>query len=773
MPEITNASRYNNPCQQNYSLRRTRSGYEPSDTESEWQESPWHEGLLTSDGPITPLVPSRTISPLKYSTRPILREDNGSLKVPGARRHSRSPYSRARIGNDGNSSLACENLEKNANPLEVPEHCRHISPYKVNREDSNYGNNEVTNSLRKKSHRTPPRFREYVENGVLSQFQHVPRGSERSNYSRNRSISTPKLRSREKEQPISDFHGISQGPSPIVRQMTHNVQDTEAARDPSPNKIQDMVGSKKLPKSPSHNAYAAMSTDSISPGDIFFSRDCGVPQKSSVYLNGDKTCDPPRKAVSETNIVSHHGNRGIYSPVRTTKTISISTVLSQTNTSSTSAVSRMSSGRTNTSSGSVTNRLSSGRVSDDGSKFSASSGKLGGNFRSFTLNRQKGQIDAWLSCVKGGSCRKSKSPECRTIDEISFIERALVVEEMRLFWADKHRPWTLNGFICHRMQVQQLKQLVSCNNFPHILFKGPQGSGKKSLCKALVQEIFGDSSLKEAKHVQIVAPITSSPHHVEVNLKSQLKNARYTLIALAREIAGNHAEAPEISDPSFRMDFKVIVLFGVDKAMENVQHLIKWIIECYTDACKILLCCEDGTDILDSIKSRCKLVSIDAPGTNEIMDVLIQIAKKENLELPLSFAGSIAAESKQNLREAIMALEACKANNYPFVDGQPIPFGWEEVLMELAADILADPSPKRLFLTRGKLQKLLVESVHPKLILQKLVEQFLKGIEAGIKRELYYWHAYYDKRLPTGPSALLKLEEFVAKFMSLHRKSRT
>lgn len=74
-------------------------------------------------------------------------------------------------------------------------------------------------------------------------------------------------------------------------------------------------------------------------------------------------------------------------------------------------------------------------------------------------------------------------------------------------------------------------------------------------------------------------------------------------------------------------------------------------------------------------------------------------------------------------------------------------------------------------MVRGKLQKLLVEFVPPKLILQKLVELFLKGIHASIKREVYYWHAYYDKRLPAGASALLKLEEFVAKFMSIHRKN--
>uniref|UniRef100_A0A251T7C7 Uncharacterized protein n=1 Tax=Helianthus annuus TaxID=4232 RepID=A0A251T7C7_HELAN len=132
------------------------------------------------------------------------------------------------------------------------------------------------------------------------------------------------------------------------------------------------------------------------------------------------------------------------------------------------------------------------------------------------------------------------------------------------------------------------------------------------------------------------------------------------------------------------------------------------------------------------------------------MEVLIQISRKENFDLPMKFAAKIANKSKQNTRKAIMALEACKSH--------------------------------KLFLIRGKLQKLLVEFVHPKLILlvklqplsqtiistsvsitqifmlnvstmQKLIEQFLKGVEANVKKELYYWH------------------EFVAKFMSIHRKT--
>lgn len=33
--------------------------------------------------------------------------------------------------------------------------------------------------------------------------------------------------------------------------------------------------------------------------------------------------------------------------------------------------------------------------------------------------------------------------------------------------------------------------------------------------------------------------------------------------------------------------------------------------------------------------------------------------------------------------------------SYPFIDGQAIPLGWEEVLEELSAEILDDPAPKR------------------------------------------------------------------------------
>ncbi|KAK1298489.1 hypothetical protein QJS10_CPB14g00023 [Acorus calamus] len=556
---------------------------------------------------------------------PIKRPDPSRRSPIPQRSTSRSPYKPNRRANhvvvddDEVGDGGVIDSRKNISPFNKNSDRRHVSPYRMRRESLAHGNRH------------------------------------------HRSMSVPKPRQPWEQQP-------KRNPSPLP-----NKSPTIGAP------AEEINGMLKLTKASSSNSLLMQSTDSISPGDIFFSRDVGVRERRTVMVG---TQQKPREAVS---------------------------------------VSTMTSSQTNTSSYKTSNN-------DSGSY---PSGKNGGSSRKFTANRQRSQSDTWFSCVRGRSCGKSKSPETRQTDEASFIERALVVEDLRPFWADKHQPRRLDGFICHKQQAQYLKQLISHTNYPHIMFQGPSGSGKKALSRALLCEAFGDSALRishdlkhyhiqqEARPIQVVVPLTSSPHHVELNLKSGTKTARYALMGIIKEIAANRAAIPEISDASFKADYKAVQ---------------------------------------ESVKNRSKLITLGAPVTHEIMEVLIYIAKKENFDLPMSFAAKIAAKSRQNMRRAIMALEACKAHNYPFVDEQPIPLGWEEVLVEVAAGILGDPSPNRLFHTRGEIQQLLVEFVNPKLILQKLVEEFLKGIEASLKRELYYWQAYYDKRLPSGTSALLKLE---------------
>ncbi|XP_042379004.1 uncharacterized protein LOC121971688 isoform X1 [Zingiber officinale] len=806
MLAMENVSRINKSHHQS-SFGLVRSGYEPSDTESEWQESPWHDGLLTSGRQIAPQHHQHTItvSPLHYNQKYFDEGNNNrTTYVPRTsstpRRQNRFPYNPLKGGEELNFPSVGSSLRKNTSPLKASDHQRHISPYRSRYEEPIHQNHGLHHSVGKRSHRTPTRSHKLSDINPHTQFHELSVASGRSSYNANRSVSAPKSKGMEEFQVITGPAAPTrQRCSPLVNTTIHGQIGHAYPRDPPITTGSDVIADKNLSRVPSYNAYDLKSIDSISPGDIFFSLDqVALAQKNSDTGVGkkDQTFSQKTQMVSESNIPSHQFSRGTNYCGQTSQSISVRGVVSQTSNNS-SSISQRSNGGTSTNFFSSNTRLSKSRVSNESTKFSDDGGKVSGGFIKFAINRQKNQTDLWFSCVKGASCGKSKSPKHRTIDEASYIEKAIVVEELRQFWADKHRPRSLDEFICHRQKVQQLKQLVSPSNCPHILLKGPTGSGKKSVCLALLHGLFGDSSSRvtfELKHykvqwhtiaeamkvsflvlesnpLQITVPLASSAHHLELNLRLLGKNANHALMAVVKEIAENHVLVPEISDASFKMDIKVIVLYEVDKVTENVQHLVKWIMDCYAHVCKIFICCQDDFAITDSIKSRCKIISIDAPVTHEIVEVLTQIAVRESFELSTTFAARIATKCKHNIRKSIMALEACKEHNYPFMDRQLIHTSWEEILVEIAAEILDDPSPRRLVLARGKFQKLLVEFVHPKLILQKLVEELLKGVERSRKREIFYWHAYYNKRLPAGTSALMKLDEFVAKFMSIHRKS--
>ncbi|XP_031388335.1 uncharacterized protein LOC116201292 [Punica granatum] len=767
---------------QSSSLKQRKSGYEPSDTETESREHDCKGGVLGSQDPQLGAMFMRDTNPGPLKLRPWHSppkvENGGSPPermfeaTSMRRRHSsKSPY-KPRRDDAGNALLPqpSSDFHRNVSPFSKLEHRRHRSPYKLWREERDLDNNNDLDGVgtnRKQSRRTPTKD----GRAGISPIQDIGQTSVRSNYLQ-RSISTPKLRIGHIAQNKNYGQVEQKGgrtSSPLAMNTVRKQREASPMKAPSVGEINEMVANLKLARAPMFGAPNFESNDSIAPGDIFFSRDYTALMMQNDALPKNNGSDTQFNPVSEVDTIRDSNSNRWNNPNGVFE-------LNPQRNSSYSSVPQMGMNYSST-----TSRHSSSKRSTTSSKMSNSSTRTTDSMKKFTANRKKSQSEPWFACMRRQSCKTSKTPETKAFDEASFIDKAFVVETLRQFWADKHQPGSLDGFTVHKQEAQLLKQLVSSDVCPHILFQGPSGSGKRALTMAFLQEIYGDQScnvshelrnfqIQEKRQMQIAVPLTSSAHHVELNVHKEL-NARYALMAIVKEINNYHAIAPEVSTADFKADYKVIVLYEVDKAAESIQHLIKWIIDCYSDSCKLILCSEDDGNILESVKSQCKVIKVDAPVAHEIMEVLIQIARKEDFELSMNFAAKIATKSKQNIRKAIMALEACKAHNYPFVEDQPIPFGWEEVLVELASEILADPSPKRLFFIRGKIQKLLMDFVHPKLILQKLIEQFLRGVESSSRRELYYWHAYYEKRLPTGTTALLKLEEFVAKFMSIHRKS--
>ncbi|OIT36206.1 replication factor c subunit 3 [Nicotiana attenuata] len=637
------ASTYNRTLQLKISssMRQRRSGYEPSDTETDWTlDSPHLEANANNEKEIHLEEPESEEPDLALQKA----KDNNFLNVswrtnvpsPARRRTTKSPYKPRRDTDDDDVHSPEKALprsvstfarrpdlysRRNVSPFQKSEYHRHTSPYKY--ED------EFADSDRK-------------QNNVHSRL------GEKSNYNR-RYASAPRPDRQHRFDASKERRKADKTTSQLPnRSLSRKERETPNKHGPTGGELNEMIAKAKISGSSTGANHMFESTETIAPGDIFFSQDYAALTMQQITENKS---NKKTHVLTDKNVVLSAKTPSNFNNQSSRRNLSSNTMTRPTMSASSS-------------------------VSRQSSNLSEASGRTTASMKRFTTNRQKKQSEAWFPCLNKGSCRTSRreSPERgRPIDEALVIAKASIVESLRPFWADSYQPASLEGFTCHKQEALLLKDLVSSNEtLPHILLKGPSGSGKRTLAISLLHEIYGDAicnishdlryfQIKETRPVQVVVPVCSSPHHIELNVQLE-PNARYAIMAFVKQIGTEYAQTPEISRANMKADYKVIVLYNVDKAAENIQHLIKWIMDCYSDACKLILCCEDDVSILDSVKSRTKVVELAAPVTHEIMEVLIQIARKEDFELPMGFAAKIAAKSKQNLRRAIMALEACKAH---------------------------------------------------------------------------------------------------------------
>lgn len=429
------------------SLKPRRSGYEPSDAETDFQETPWHGhnrkisgGLESEVTKAAELELARNISPWKHGRRHSSRFEydgastrNDAVASPVHRRtSSKSPYKQRRDDGTVRSPITGSETHRTISPFSKAERRRHVSPFKSDKEEHDLNDaDEIVSSNRKQNQRrrstTAPRVRARSEVEQQSNYDPTPTKGER----------TPS--------PLSKGLAITttlgeRTPSPISKAMIQKQRQAPHTKSPSVGEINDMIANAKLartpPKANAPLAFGSSDSISIAPDDIFFSRECKI-------LALPKTVNPipkPRNGGFENHLinpnikmVSQRGNAFDHYARGTPSSYG----LSQTTTTTSS------------------------------SALSDTSGRTTASAKKFTANRRKSESHSLFACMrKGGSCRKTKSPERAPVfNEASFIEKAFVVESVRQFWADKHRPASLNGFTCQKQEAELLKGLVSYRTY--------------------------------------------------------------------------------------------------------------------------------------------------------------------------------------------------------------------------------------------------------------------------------------------------------------------
>jgi replication factor C subunit 3/5 len=144
----------------------------------------------------------------------------------------------------------------------------------------------------------------------------------------------------------------------------------------------------------------------------------------------------------------------------------------------------------------------------------------------------------------------------------------IIIAQMSLLWTDKYRPKSYDKMELHTDLNTQLQKISKNPDFPHILFFGPSGSGKKTRLNAFLKELYGSKAEKTRidlktmkvgtsgqKEIQITT--VSSSHHIVLNPSEAGNNDRYVITQVIKEIAQS---APIIEEGEEAKKFKIVVL---------------------------------------------------------------------------------------------------------------------------------------------------------------------------------------------------------------------
>jgi len=345
--------------------------------------------------------------------------------------------------------------------------------------------------------------------------------------------------------------------------------------------------------------------------------------------------------------------------------------------------------------------------------------------------------------------------------------------DSNILWIEKYQPKSLD-LLKYNIDIgKQLKELLEGDDFPHILFYGTSGAGKRTLAHCLLRELFGSRvdkmrgeirEFEKGKSSKVECTVISSSYHIEVTPSEAGNNDKIVVQKLIKEVAGSHIVMTEN-----QKKFKVIIINEMDYLSKDAQAGLRRTMEKYMGNCRILMNCQCISKVIEPLKSRCLLVRVPAPSYEEVENVCKKIMTHESATVSKEKLREIALKSKRNMRRAIMMLQVIVVNEERASIQVP---QYEAFTQEIATDIVREQTPKQLKDIREKFDELLVKLVPAREIFWILLVSLLAKVPKEIHFEIVAAAAIYDHRAQIGSKPIMHLEAFTARAMSIIKANK-
>jgi len=232
---------------------------------------------------------------------------------------------------------------------------------------------------------------------------------------------------------------------------------------------------------------------------------------------------------------------------------------------------------------------------------------------------------------------------------------------IKLPWVEKYRPKNSNEILLEPFIKQKIEKILEQRSIPNMIITGEPGTGKTSTILFLAKQIYGSSY---------------EDNVLELNASD---DRGLSII--------NNTIYPFCKKKNNSKMHKLVILDEADSITPKAQNLLSNIISEFRDNTRIVFICNDCTQIIESIQSRCMIIKYPKINNVNLYDKIENICKNENIKYTENGIDSLLFVSDMDIRQSINNLECIyyafgqlnEENVYQLID-KPKPYYISDIL---------------------------------------------------------------------------------------------
>jgi len=233
---------------------------------------------------------------------------------------------------------------------------------------------------------------------------------------------------------------------------------------------------------------------------------------------------------------------------------------------------------------------------------------------------------------------------------------------IKLPWTEKYRPKNPDEILLDPFIKDKINKMIETKTIPTMIITGEPGTGKTSTILFLAKHLYGN------KYNDYVLELNASDDR-------GLTIINNTIYPFCKKKIDN------------KLNYKLIILDEADSITQKAQNVLSNIISEFRENTRFVFICNDYTQIIESIQSKCMIIKYPKINSNNLFIKIKNICECENIQYTDNGINKLIFVSDNDIRQLINNLECIyysfgtlnEENIYKFID-KPKTFYISEIL---------------------------------------------------------------------------------------------